>query len=310
MKLSIVFLVAYVACCASAQWAVPAAQSAPDSEYPETLLPGIPFDCSNKQTGPNKDAKYMDVFHACVHGKQMKTYGCPQVGGRFHYNDATVKCEGCEGNACSQGQFYQPMVQPPPVPTNAPVASAQPMQPSYGAPAAPAAPMRHPAPAAPQPSYGGNMTPMPNAPAAQANQDGSDNSQDLFRLPASYTNNPCTGSQTDGQFFASTYANVFHRCVANGIRKDFKCAKAGAMGQYDLWWDQKLSQCNYPCLVQSSLPLFMSQMSPQQVQQLDRTANGPLCSQQAAPAQPQQPAYPAQPQAPAPAHPAQPGYGK
>jgi hypothetical protein len=57
----------------------------------ENLLTGIQFDCTNKPTGPNKDPNYCDVFHACVYGKQQKTYGCPQVGDRFYYDASTQK---------------------------------------------------------------------------------------------------------------------------------------------------------------------------------------------------------------------------
>jgi hypothetical protein len=57
----------------------------------ETLLSGITFDCSQKPTGPNKDSLYCDVFHACVYGRQQKTYGCPQVGDRFFYDASTQK---------------------------------------------------------------------------------------------------------------------------------------------------------------------------------------------------------------------------
>lgn len=50
------------------------------------LLQTIKFDCTGKPTGPNKDTKYCDIYHACVFGKQSKTYACEQMGERFYYD--------------------------------------------------------------------------------------------------------------------------------------------------------------------------------------------------------------------------------
>lgn len=50
-------------------------------------LQSIKFDCSGKPTGPNKDPKYCDVYHACVFGKQSKVYACEQMGERFYYDE-------------------------------------------------------------------------------------------------------------------------------------------------------------------------------------------------------------------------------
>jgi hypothetical protein len=61
------------------------------TSQPEILINGITFDCTNKPTGPNKDTRYCDIFHACVYGQQQKTYGCPQNGGRFYYDENTKK---------------------------------------------------------------------------------------------------------------------------------------------------------------------------------------------------------------------------
>lgn len=52
-----------------------------------TDLQSIKFDCTGKPTGPNKDPKYCDVYHACVFGKQSKTYACDQMGERFYYDE-------------------------------------------------------------------------------------------------------------------------------------------------------------------------------------------------------------------------------
>ncbi len=58
---------------------------------PENLINGISFDCSGKPTGPNKDPKYCDIFHACVYGQQQKTYACPQIGDRFFFDEVTQR---------------------------------------------------------------------------------------------------------------------------------------------------------------------------------------------------------------------------
>ena len=54
----------------------------------ELLITGIAFDCSNKPTGFYKDATYCDLFHVCVGFKQRKTYGCPQNGDQFFYDES------------------------------------------------------------------------------------------------------------------------------------------------------------------------------------------------------------------------------
>ena len=72
----------------------PLAQSMPKQSgisLPENLIAGIFFDCTGKPTGPNKDPKYCDVFHACVYGQQQKTYACPQIGDRFYFDEASQR---------------------------------------------------------------------------------------------------------------------------------------------------------------------------------------------------------------------------
>jgi hypothetical protein len=62
---------------------------------PENLITGISFDCTGKPTGPNRDTKYCDIFHACVYGQQQKTYACPQIGDRFFFDQATQRFVLC-----------------------------------------------------------------------------------------------------------------------------------------------------------------------------------------------------------------------
>lgn len=72
----------------------------------ENLIGGIVFNCQGKPTGHHRDAKYCDVFHACVFGQQRKTYSCPYVGENTYFDDITRRCEfvrnnpaGCSSNA-------------------------------------------------------------------------------------------------------------------------------------------------------------------------------------------------------------------
>ncbi|RMZ94261.1 hypothetical protein BpHYR1_034115, partial [Brachionus plicatilis] len=79
----------------------------------EQTITGISFDCSNKPTGPNKDNQYCDIYHACVFGKQEKTYGCAQNGERFYYDETTQKCEFASKNpsGCTSGNYFTPLTQ-------------------------------------------------------------------------------------------------------------------------------------------------------------------------------------------------------
>jgi hypothetical protein len=64
-------------------------QSKSTNATEELLITGIQFDCTGKPTGFYKDTKYCDLFHVCVGFKQRKTYGCPQIGDKFYYDDAS-----------------------------------------------------------------------------------------------------------------------------------------------------------------------------------------------------------------------------
>ena len=56
----------------------------------ETLVGGIPFDCSGRPSGHWRDGKFCDIFHACVFGYQRKTYACPfSYGERTYFSEIT-----------------------------------------------------------------------------------------------------------------------------------------------------------------------------------------------------------------------------
>ncbi|CAF1240526.1 unnamed protein product, partial [Didymodactylos carnosus] len=64
-----------------------------------------------------RDTRYCDVFHACVAGAQRRSYGCPQVGERFYFDDQTQRCEFASQNpnGCSANSYYSPIEEPTPV---------------------------------------------------------------------------------------------------------------------------------------------------------------------------------------------------
>ncbi len=57
----------------------------------QQVLTNIPFECKGQKDGFWRDLRYCDVFHACVAGEQKRSYGCPQVGERFYFDDNTQK---------------------------------------------------------------------------------------------------------------------------------------------------------------------------------------------------------------------------
>ncbi len=59
----------------------------------ENTIGGIPFDCRFRPTGHWRDSYFCDIFHACVHGQQRKTYACPIVGERTYFDEITQRCE-------------------------------------------------------------------------------------------------------------------------------------------------------------------------------------------------------------------------
>ena len=59
----------------------------------ENTIGGIPFDCRGRPTGHWRDTRFCDIFHACVHGYQRKTYACPIVGERTYFDEVTKRCE-------------------------------------------------------------------------------------------------------------------------------------------------------------------------------------------------------------------------
>jgi hypothetical protein len=95
---------------------------------------------------------------------------------------------------------------------------------------------------------------------------------DIFRIPDQDFS--CAG-RPEGSFQPSKYCNVFHRCT-NGQRKDFQCAKA-TNSPYDLWWNAATSQCDWPCKITCTKPVYGSQKSAQQIQTEDRSLNEEEC---------------------------------
>lgn len=74
----------------------------------ENLLGGVPFNCLGRPSGHYRDNNFCDVFHACVHGYQRKTYTCPFVGEAQYFNEITQRCEFIRNNplGCASKAFY------------------------------------------------------------------------------------------------------------------------------------------------------------------------------------------------------------
>ncbi|CAF0917707.1 unnamed protein product [Adineta steineri] len=81
----------------------------------QQLLTNLPFECRGRLDGFWRDLRYCDVFHSCVGGIQKLSYGCPQVGERFYFDDTTQRCEFASQNAagCQMNQYYGPIASTP-----------------------------------------------------------------------------------------------------------------------------------------------------------------------------------------------------
>jgi len=62
----------------------------PSTENQKEVI-NVPFDCRTRIDGHWRDAKFCDVFHACLSGVQKRSYRCTQLGERFYFDDATQK---------------------------------------------------------------------------------------------------------------------------------------------------------------------------------------------------------------------------
>ena len=57
----------------------------------QQVLTNIPFDCKGRLDGFWRDTRYCDVIQGCVAGIQKISYGCPQVGERFYFDESTQR---------------------------------------------------------------------------------------------------------------------------------------------------------------------------------------------------------------------------
>lgn len=57
----------------------------------QQVVTDVQFECRGRRDGFWRDLRYCDVFHACVAGEQKRSYGCPQPGERFYFNEATQR---------------------------------------------------------------------------------------------------------------------------------------------------------------------------------------------------------------------------
>jgi len=63
----------------------------PPPTHNQKEVVNVPFDCKGRLDGHWRDARYCDVFHACISGEQKRSYACFQVEERFYFDDVTQK---------------------------------------------------------------------------------------------------------------------------------------------------------------------------------------------------------------------------
>ncbi|UJR18059.1 hypothetical protein I4U23_004959 [Adineta vaga] len=96
----------------------------------QSVLTNVPFECRGRLDGFWRDLRYCDVFHACVAGEQKRSYGCPQVGERFYFDDKTQRCEFASKDASGcQGNQYFTSITNASVPTGAQLSTQAPTEP-------------------------------------------------------------------------------------------------------------------------------------------------------------------------------------
>ncbi len=318
----------------------------------ELLIVGIPFDCTNKATGFYKDTQFCDIFHVCVNFQQRKTYGCPQIGDQFFYDENLKMCEFTSRNptGCPSNTYYQQVV-------TTPQPAAAPGSPTTTEPTTPwkefarqtdqfscmgksdgfyssrwcnvfyrcSSGSRFEFLCAKQQNgdrlwYAENSdaqtTPQTDVQCAfpcelkrectspggilmengtvvsestsevkrikesctkvAADASSVDRTNDIFQLPvADQGENSCQG-KPDGSFQGDEkYCNVFHVCYA-GTKRDFLCPKA-MNSEYELWWDETKSRCDWPCKVKCSKQVFGGTKGSSEIQQIDRLVNAAEC---------------------------------
>lgn len=241
----------------------------------QTDLQSIKFDCTGKPTGPNKDTKYCDVYHACVFGKQAKTYVCDHLGERFYYDEMTQRCEFASNNplACPSNMYFQPVRTQLAQLSRQYTDTSNTQSTSYGS-SSNTGTQQSSSYASSGTQYGGSQyqssypstsyqnsgsgSSYPSGGSGSSYPSGSSGSGSSSQTIApwqAYVNQneqfSCSGKQ-DG-FYPSRWCNVFYRCFY-GIKSDFLCAMNNDGTR--LWWTahstsqavpQQSAQCVFPC---------------------------------------------------------------
>lgn len=96
--------------------------------------------------------------------------------------------------------------------------------------------------------------------------EGNNDVDEGFVLPGNSTE--CNGIANEAMVPSDSYCNIFHVCL-DGKRKDFRCAKA-SNSPYDLWWNQAIQRCDWPCNVQCSKQIFDDTNDAAAIQALDK----------------------------------------
>ncbi|CAF2065572.1 unnamed protein product [Rotaria magnacalcarata] len=86
------------------------------------VLTNIPFECKGRLDGFWRDLRYCDVFHACIAGEHKRSYGCPQFGEKFYFDEKAQICDFAfnKTGVCETNDYYTSITTVPALPGRQP----------------------------------------------------------------------------------------------------------------------------------------------------------------------------------------------
>ncbi|CAF4427446.1 unnamed protein product [Rotaria socialis] len=90
------------------------------------VLTNIPFECKGRLDGFWRDLRYCDVFHACIAGEHKRSYGCPQFGEKFYFDEKAQICDFAfnKTGVCETNDYYTSIATVPALPGRQPGAKS------------------------------------------------------------------------------------------------------------------------------------------------------------------------------------------
>ncbi|CAM4841736.1 unnamed protein product [Rotaria magnacalcarata] len=91
------------------------------------VLTNIPFECKGRLDGFWRDLRYCDVFHACIAGEHKRSYGCPQFGEKFYFDEKAQICDFAfnKTGVCETNNYYTSITTVPALPGRQPGAKSK-----------------------------------------------------------------------------------------------------------------------------------------------------------------------------------------